>query len=29
MKTTNDKPVLTTLRYHGKAHVLPQGFKGL
>ena len=29
MKTTNDKPVLTTLRYDGKAYVLPQEFKGL
>ena len=29
MKTTNDKPVLTTFRYDGKTYVLPQSFKGL
>ncbi|WP_085710203.1 MULTISPECIES: hypothetical protein [unclassified Pseudomonas] len=28
LKTTADKPVLTTLRYDGKSYVLPQGYKG-
>ncbi|WP_445179445.1 hypothetical protein [Pseudomonas sp. McL0111] len=28
VKSTTDKPVLTTLRYDGKAYVLPEGFKG-
>lgn len=29
LKTTHEKPVLTTLRYDGKTYVLPQGFKGM
>ncbi|MGP6419230.1 hypothetical protein ACTZGP_10700 [Pseudomonas putida] len=29
MKTTNNKPVLTTLHYNGKFYVLPNGFQGL
>jgi len=29
MKTTNNKPVLTTLHYNGKSYVLPNGFQGL
>ncbi|RVD77293.1 hypothetical protein [Pseudomonas koreensis] len=28
-KTTENKPVLTTLRYDGKSYVLPNGFQGL
>ncbi|HEX4552281.1 hypothetical protein [Pseudomonas sp.] len=29
MKTTNYKPVLTTLHYDGKSYVLPNGFQGI
>ncbi|WP_433589446.1 hypothetical protein [Pseudomonas koreensis] len=29
IKTTNHKPVLTTLHYDGKSYVLPKGFQGL
>ncbi|MCX4221068.1 MULTISPECIES: hypothetical protein [Pseudomonas] len=29
LKTTADKPVLTTLRYDGKSYVLPKGFKAI